>query len=190
MHYRLVCLGTKAFLKIFCQFEVVGRENFPSRGQPFIFASNHVSYLDPPILAVISPHKLGFLAKEELFKNKIFGFIIRSLGAIPLDRDATDVRAVRAALKILKTKPLAVFPQGTRGRTLDEFTNGVGFLCKKTQVPVIVARIHGAQNVLPPNAKFFRPAKIKVVIDQVRDIKPDDDYKQITAKIMAKIKSL
>ena len=155
-----------------------------------MFCSNHDTYLDPPILAVTCRHRLGFLAKEELFGNKLFGFIIHSLGAIPLDRNSGDVHAIRTALKILKTKPMVVFPQGTRGRTLYEYDAGAGFLAKKANVPVIAARIYGAENILPKGKKFLSFAKLRVVVGKVDNILPKDTYEEISAKIMAKIRSL
>ncbi len=113
------------------------------------------------------------------------------MGAIPLDRKSGDISAVRRALRILKSnKPLVVFPQGTRGKSLDDYTDGVGFIAQKAKVPVYVARIHGAETVFPRGAKFFKFGRIKIVIDKVTDINADDDYHQTSAKIMAKIKSL
>jgi len=191
MHYRIVVFFLWLIFKIFGRIEYKGRENFPPQGTPFLFCSNHDTYLDPPILAVTCRHRLGFLAKEELFGNKIFGFIIHSLGAIPLDRNAGDVRAIRAALKILKTnRPMVVFPQGTRGRTLYEYDAGAGFLAKKANVPVIAAHIYGAENILPKGKKFLSFSKIRVVVGKVDNIFPADTYEEISAKIMAKIRSL
>jgi len=190
MHYKLCRLSLKIFFKIFCGLEVAGAENFPPAGTPFLFCSNHDTYFDPPVLAAACPHEIGFMAKEELFKNKLFGALIASLGAIPLKRGANDMRATRLALKILKEKPLVVFPQGTRGRSLDEFSVGVGFLARKAAVPVVAAHIHGADKILPKGKKIFRPGKIKVAIGKVDNINREDDYAAIAAKIMARIKNL
>jgi 1-acyl-sn-glycerol-3-phosphate acyltransferase len=190
MHYRVTVFFLWLIFKIFGRIEYQGRENFPPQGTPFLFCSNHDTYLDPPILAVTCRHRLGFLAKEELFTNKFFGFLIYSLGAIPLDRNAGDVRAIRTALKILKTKPMVVFPQGTRGRTLYEYDAGAGFLAKKANVPVIAAHIYGAENILPKGKKFLSFSKIRVVVGKVDNIVPADTYEEISAKIMAKIRSL
>jgi len=191
MRYSITCFLARLIAKIFGDLKVEYRTKLPPKGQAFIYAANHMTHLDPPLLAATCPHQLGFLAKEELFENKIFGGLISAMGAIPLDRKSGDVGALRTALKMLKNnKPLVMFPQGTRGKSLDDYTDGVGFIAKKSKAPVYVAHIHGAESIFPKGAKFFRFGKIRIVIDKVSDIDEADDYHQIAVKVMAKIKSL
>ena len=136
MFYRASTFIVYCFLKLFFGIEVVGREAIPSKG-PFIIASNHMSNFDPPVLAVASPRKLVFIAKEELFNNKIGSLYFKGIGCIPLQRQGSDIKALRLALKVLKKNPLLIFPQGTRTNSLDSALSGVGFLCKKAKVPVV-----------------------------------------------------
>jgi 1-acyl-sn-glycerol-3-phosphate acyltransferase len=183
---RLICV---AFLKIFFKIEIIGREKFPRKG-PFILASNHISHLDPVAVGVGCPRPLHYLAKEELFKNKLFALLLKNLNVIPLKRPAGDLGAIRKALAALKRNPLAIFPQGTRSNTYENFKAGVGFLHKKTAVPVIAARVYGSDKILPKGAKFFKPGKIKVIFDRVSNMNDDDSYEEIAAKVIARIKSL
>jgi len=176
-------------LKIFFKLQVKGKEVFPYE-QPFILAANHISHIDTVVIGVGCPRRLHYLAKEELFKNKLFGLYLKKLNVIPLKRSRTDFRALRLALMILREKPLAIFPQGTRADSYDSFKAGAGFLYKKTEVPIIAAKVCGTDIVLPRNAKFFKAGKIKVIFERVANIKQDDSYEEITAKIIAKIKSL
>ena len=162
---------------------------FPA-DQPFILAANHLSNLDPPILAVSCPKRIAFMAKEELFANKLLSLYLKDVGAIPIKRGKSDIRIMRLALKTLKTKALLIFPQGTRGRSFNEANSGVGFLSRKAKVPVIAARIYGTDKVLPKRAKFFRRGKIKVIFAKVNTVKEGDDYQAITQKVMATIESL
>lgn len=189
MFYRF-CRGLSRFLlKLFCKIEVKGRDVFPSRGR-FILASNHVSNLDPVLLGVSCPCILNYLAKEELFNNKLFGFVLKNINVIPLKRGSSDIRALRAAIKILKENNLVIFPQGTRGSDYVNFKAGVGFLQKKTGALVIAAKIYDSDKILPKGAKFVRKGKIKIIFAAVNDIKEEDTYDDISLKVIEKIKSL
>ncbi|MBP7088258.1 MAG: 1-acyl-sn-glycerol-3-phosphate acyltransferase [Candidatus Omnitrophica bacterium] len=189
MLYRISTSLVFCLLKLFFKFEVEGREAIP-RKQPFILASNHVSNLDPPTLATACPVKIGFIAKEELFKSRLFSIYLRDVGAIPLKREKSDIKALRTCLKILKNKPLLIFPQGTRGSNFDELNFGVGFLSRKAAVPIIAARIYGTDEVLPKGAKGLSFGKIKVIFAKVDNIKEEDSYQDITLKVADKIRSL
>lgn len=189
MLYRISVILVHGLLKLFCKLEVKGREAFWAE-RPFILAANHSSNLDPPLLAVVSPRKIAFLAKKELFANRLFARYLHSVGAIPLSRDKTDLTAIRLSLETLKSRPLLVFPQGRRSADLEAINSGVGFLCKKAKVPVIAARVEGTDKVLPPDAKFLHRGRIKVTFARVDTISAVDTYEDITRKVMAKIKSL
>lgn len=189
MLYRVSRVLFKWFLKLFYGLEVKGKGVIPESG-PFILASNHLSNLDPPTLAVSSPRKIGFLAKEELFKNKFFALYLRSVGAIPLKRGKSEIRAMRLVLKTLETKPLLIFPQGTRSSSLTAANSGIGFFYRKSDIPIIAARIYGTDKVLPRGAKFFSKGRIKVFFARVDNIEKNDSYEDVTRKVMEKIKSL
>ena len=123
-----------------------------------IIASNHVSYLDPPLLAVASPRMLCFMGKQELFKGG-FGFLIRNLNAFPIRRSSSDVRAMRQAITKLKEgQVMIIFPEGTRSTDgqLGSVQPGVGMLAERAGVPVIPAYIDGAQRAWPNKARWPR----------------------------------
>jgi 1-acyl-sn-glycerol-3-phosphate acyltransferase len=169
--------------------EVKGIECVP-RDKPFILASNHISNLDPVTVGSVVPFQMKYLGKEELFKNKMFGNFLRAIGVVPLKRGKTDIGTMRTALKILKKSPLLVFPQGRRSVDYNSFKSGVGFLCKKSGVPVIAAKVYGTDKILPPGGKRIRIAKARVVFAEVKNIKDNDSYEDITRKVVEKIKSL
>lgn len=176
-------------LKLFFSFRVERREIIP-RDQPFILASNHISILDPIVVGSAVPVKLAYVAKEELFNNKWFAWLLRNIGVIPLDRGKSDIGAVRVSLRILKHKPLLIFPQGTRSNEYDHFKNGAGFLCKKGKVPVFAAKVYGTDKILPKGRGWFKRGKIKVVFCKMDSIEKNDSYEDITRKIVEMIKSL
>jgi 1-acyl-sn-glycerol-3-phosphate acyltransferase len=189
MIYKLSTFFAFCFLKLFCQFTVTGTKHIPKSG-PFILASNHLSNLDPPVLAVACPRRICFLAKEELFSNPLMKLYYKAVGALSLKRQGTDIKALRTALEVLKTKPLLVFPQGTRREDFDNASSGVGFLAKKSEAAIIVARIYGTDIVLGKGKKFFSPGKIRVVFSKLGPIESTDTKETITGKVIAVIKSL
>lgn len=189
MFYRLSRAIVYSIFRVFFKIEIEGKDKIPLN-KPFLLASNHLSNLDPPLLAACCPSKIGFLAKKELFKDKLFGACIKALGAIPLNRERAGIGIMRLCLKTLLTKSLLIFPQGTRGGSLDDPFSGVGFLCKKAKVSVVAARIHRTDKTRSKRLKFPLRGKIKVIFTLVDDIEDADSYEEITLKVVNKIKSL
>lgn len=122
-----------------------GRENVPKEG-PVIIAVNHKSNNDPVVTAIACPRELSFMAKEELFKNKLFGALIKKLGAFPIRRGAGDIGAVKTAFKIFKADgAMLIFPEGGRVKNgaKRRAKPGVAMLASRSGVPVIPVYIDG-----------------------------------------------
>ncbi len=120
---------------------VHGAEQVPATG-PVIFAANHIGVLDGPLLAIFAPRPVHALTKQEMFRGRL-GRALHSSGQIPVDRFATDPRAVRTALRVLRDGgAVGVFPEGTRGDgELHRFHHGAAYLARvsgATVVPVIL----------------------------------------------------
>jgi len=99
---------------VFFRWDVDGRENIPESGKVVVM-SNHISNLDPPILGAVLRRPIRFMAKKELFTNPIMRFILNIAEAFPVDRNKTDIKAFRRALKVLADgEILGIFPEGTR----------------------------------------------------------------------------
>lgn len=106
----------KGIYKLVYDFNIEGIENIP-QDRPVILASNHRSYADPVILTMPMKLPVTYMAKEELFKNKLFGWFIRKLGAFPVKRGAGDMSVIEDSANILRSgKNLVIFPEGTRSR--------------------------------------------------------------------------
>ena len=158
---RFVCF---VFLKFNLSYKVFGRENIPTKG-PFIIASNHVSYLDPPLVGVGCPRQLNFMARETLFHNRIFGWMLRNIGVIPLRRHGPDISSVKEALWRLKRgEGLGLFPEGTRSvdGSLRRAFEGVGFLARKSGAATIPAYVQGTEKALPKGEKKVRRVPVAV----------------------------
>jgi len=189
-------------LKLLFSFKVKGRGFVPPKGG-CIIASNHLSYLDPIVLAVASPRVLSFMAKKELFSEhgKFFKWIITALNAFPLERGTADLKAIRFAInKLKKGHCLIVFPEGTRGSSgeLRDPQSGVSMLAAKAKVPVIPAFITGSDKALPAKSKkisFFTPmsARFGPMLTFKRDTSRNDikaDYQMFSKQIVEQIRVL
>lgn len=131
-----------------------------------IIAPNHMSYLDPPIIACSQRRAVAFMAKEELFRKPFLGWLIRSLDAFPLKRGAGDMDAIRLATSVLKEgKALLIFPEGTRGNgeELGPISGGVASLAVSTGAKILPVGIAGTQKVWPKGVSKIRRGKMTVV---------------------------
>lgn len=157
MFYTVIRGIVRVILKFIYKIEVVGKENIKKDGN-LILSSNHTHVLDPVTLAIIFPRQIHFMAKKELFKNKILSYVITKLGAFPINREETDLSAIKMALRVLKQeKVLGVFPEGTRVKEFDleNVKSGTALLSVKSKSPVQPVYIEG-------NYKIF--SRIKVYI--------------------------
>ncbi len=128
------------FSKIFYPSKCFGKENF-NRDSPYIIVSSHQSVLDPVLIAVHNKwHQIRFLGKTSLRDFFLMRWIVDGLGMIAVERNASDISAMRSCLKVLKANHvLGIFPEGTRKKTheLNDLASGVGLIALKSQAPLI-----------------------------------------------------
>lgn len=132
-----------------------GKALVPKSGA-LIVAPNHSSYLDPPAIGCSLPRRITFMAKEELFKNRWFGWLIRSLGAFPIRRGSGDTESIRMALSILESQSaILVFPEGTRnyGTQMMPINRGVELLAKRSNAWILPTAIVGTARKWPKGGK-------------------------------------
>src|SRR5205085_6941633 len=114
--YWIVRAFFQPFFHIYFRLSRVGREHIPQEG-PVIFAANHRSFLDPFVIATLARRPLYYVAKKELFANRLQGWFLNSLGAFPVDRGNGDLDAMDTARLILERGDcVLIFPEGTRVR--------------------------------------------------------------------------
>lgn len=121
----------------------------PAEG-PFLLAANHASYLDPPGVGICFRRPIHYFARDSLFRGPA-DRILRGVNAVPVNRDGSDLAAIRRALDVLKAgEGLLVFPEGTRspdGNFLPP-QRGIGLLACKGEVPVVPARLFGTHRAM------------------------------------------
>ncbi|SHH49940.1 lysophospholipid acyltransferase family protein [Tepidibacter thalassicus] len=171
-------------IKLFYKIEVIGEEKVPMK-EPLIFASNHKSNLDPILIGAFMPREVSYMAKKELFKNKLLGYILKNLNVFPVDRNKTGISTIKVALKILKSeKALGIFPEGTRikGEELGKAKAGTAMLAIKGKAKVCPVSIIG-------NYKLF--SKITLYIDDpisfeeyYKEKLTSSDYEILSQKVL------
>jgi 1-acyl-sn-glycerol-3-phosphate acyltransferase len=160
--YWLVRAILQPCFHLYFRLSRVGREHIPAHG-PVILASNHRSFLDPFVIAVMARRPIYFVAKKELFINRPVAWLLGSLGAFPIDRHGADQDAMATAKAILERGDgVLIFPEGTRIRpgALAAPKRGVGRLALETGAPVVPVAVHGTEAVR--NGWRFRPHKVRI----------------------------
>lgn len=130
-----------------------GRDRIPKH-RPYIVVANHIDWKDPPAIELTFRVALRFMAKIEAFQMFFVGGLMRGIGCFPVRRGEGDRRAVVMCLQVLRAgNPLAFFPEGTRSRDrmLHRALPGIGFLARKSGVPILPVGLAGT-----PEAKMFR----------------------------------
>jgi 1-acyl-sn-glycerol-3-phosphate acyltransferase len=154
---------------------VRGRENVPATG-PFIIASNHLSFIDSMIIPLMSPRRVGYLAKAEYFTGTgIGGWLTKTwftaLGALPVERETH--RAAQAsldtALAVLKAGGgFGLYPEGTRSRDgrLARGKTGVAWLALTADCPVVPVGVIGTDRIQPVGARWPRLHRCTVIFGE------------------------
>ncbi len=176
--------------RVLFRIKIQGKENIPIKGR-VVICSNHVSLLDPIIMAIAVPRQVFFMAKKELFSNGVLGPIIRKLGAFPVDREGADLLAIRNSLKILKNEQaLGIFPEGTRIKDQD---------INNAKPGIAMMSIKGKSSIVPIHIdtqyKLF--SEIKVTIGEIISLTDYfdeklsiEDYTEISKRVMDDIYKL
>lgn len=157
--FNVVKYLIRFFLLFVFRIRVFGKENFPKDGG-VIVTINHRSIWDVLVGGVCMTRRLGFMAKAELFKNKVFGWLISSLGAFPVHRGKGDIGAIKSALSRLRGGDVvAMFPEGKRVKENESVSAkpGAVMLATRAQVPILPVRISG---------KYKWMSKIDVIIGE------------------------
>lgn len=173
--------------------EVIGRDRFDD-SRSYIFMTNHVSNLDPPIEVALIPRRTSVMVKKELFKTPILGAAMRMGDLVPVDRGNRDagIEAVREAkIAINKGLNMIIYVEGKRsfdGKLLP-FKKGPFYLAKECDVPVIPMTIVGTHYAMPKTRFAIKPGNVQVIFHSPIEPKDFGSRESLMEKVRATIES-
>jgi len=174
---------------------LIGRENIPQKNS-FIMVSNHGSLLDPPFLGHALGRNISFMAKAELFKIPLLGFIIKACGAYPVKRGVVYKNTIKTACqKLSNDNCIGIFIDGTRQKNgrVNKPKQGAALLAFKNQKLLLPVAIVNSHRLI--RFKFFIPFFSKIVIKVGEPVQPPqssskDDLNSVTMNLQDKINTL
>ncbi len=189
--YPILYHSTMAlFLMLGGGIEVKGEENLPKEGG-VLLVSNHISYLDPCLIGDGSPRRVSFMAKAELFENKLINWLLRGVDSFPVKRGEADTSAIKAVLSQLKEgRCVVIFPEGTRSPDgeLMEAEEGAAMLATRTGCPVVPVYVSGTNKMLDRKGRLHR-AKVSMAIGDPftlpKSMPRDEAAKELMRRIAA-----
>lgn len=191
--------------RIYFRAQYFNVQRMPASG-PVILASNHLSFLDPPLIGAGLHREIGYLARESLFRYPVLGWLLREWGAVPIDREGSSLSGLKAILDQLAAgKPVLLFPEGTRSRDgqLQHARSGIGLAVIRSGVPVLPVRVFGTYQAYGRHHRFPRPKRVAMKCGRLLTFEAlrtetqncpknrlKEIYQEVTQQIMAAIAAL
>jgi len=171
--YAVCHVLARLFATAMFRVRVLGRENVPPTGGGLVCA-NHQSFFDPVIVGLAVDRRLNYLARDTLFRNPAFKWLIDFLDAIPIDREGGGLAGIRETLRRLKQDEMVlIFPEGTRTRdgNVQRLKPGFCAVARRGKKPLVPVGFDGAFQSWPRSSPLPQLSAISVVIG--RPIMPD-----------------
>jgi 1-acyl-sn-glycerol-3-phosphate acyltransferase len=171
VQHRIARLWARGCLwSVWCRLNVRGAENL-LKYPVAVYASNHTSYMDTPVIFAALPFQFRILAKKELWEWPFIGWFLHRSGQMPIniENPHATLSSLGGAVKALRAgMPLFVFPEG--GRTpngeLRTFLSGAPYLAIRAQVPLVPLAITGGYDLLPIHTHHFYPSKLTLHVGE------------------------
>ncbi len=191
--YRLLWIVCQATVRFIYPVRWRHRDRIPA-GR-VILSGNHISYMDPIVIALGLPFPVHFMAKSELFEDsRVFGWVLPRVHAFPVRRGASDRDAIsRASALLEEDKAVGIFPEGTRnteGQAAGQ--DGAAFLALRTGSPIVPVGIVGTDRIRREGSKRLHFPRITLVFGE--PVVPDDyegsrreRMQAMTADVMTRI---
>ncbi|HYT90603.1 MAG TPA: lysophospholipid acyltransferase family protein [Gemmataceae bacterium] len=160
--HKLAYMLSATAMPVFFRLRIEGGAHIPRTG-PALLVANHQSFLDPILLGLCTPRALCYLARKSLFRNPFFAWLIRVLGAVPIDQQGVGKEGIKTILEQLQRgEAVVVFPEGERTRDgrMQPLRPGVHLLIKRTKAPIVPIGIAGAFDAWPRRHKLPRPSPL------------------------------
>jgi 1-acyl-sn-glycerol-3-phosphate acyltransferase len=179
-----------------CSLTVRGAENL-HKHPVAVYASNHTSYMDTPVIFAALPFQFRILAKKELWPIAFIGWYLDRSGQIPIDtvNPRATLSSLGVGVKTLRSgMPLFVFPEGGRTPTgeLQTFLSGAAYLAIRAQVPLVPIALRGVYDLLPIHTRHFYPGELTLTAGEPIDTRgmTPRDTDALTERLQAAIQEL
>lgn len=191
-YYAFVRAVGGFFVRLLYPFNVVGKENIPDGDGGYIVCCNHTSVLDIAFLVVTFNRQIHFMAKQEIFKNKLIGRFMRNMGTFPVSRGSATgaVGAVKAAIDVIKSgRIFGIFPEGTRnhdGRP-KAAKSGVALIAASTGAAALPVSVYYQGKMHPFKKVTLRIGKLIPAEDLKIEGRNRSELKRVSELIMSRI---
>jgi 1-acyl-sn-glycerol-3-phosphate acyltransferase len=166
--YFLGWIAFRTIYALYFRWKVITPENVPRSG-PVILASNHSSFLDPMLVGAGLHREINYLARENLFRFPVIGWVLHKWQAVPVNREGGGAKGLKAILdRLLSGGAIILFPEGTRSPDgkLQPARSGVGLTVIKSSAPVVPVRVFGTFEAYSRHMKFPKPRRVTVKYGQ------------------------
>ncbi len=157
-----LCFGT------YFRWRVYDSDRMPTTG-PVILASNHASFMDPPLVGASVHRQINYLARDTLFPIPLLGTALRLWKVVPVDRTGGGAAGLKGILdRLLGGGAILLFPEGTRtsdGR-FQRARSGIGLVVIKSTAPVLPVRLFGTFDAFGRHRRWPRPGRVRVKFGQ------------------------
>jgi 1-acyl-sn-glycerol-3-phosphate acyltransferase len=203
--YRAGWIFFRLVFRTYFRCRAFNAERVPLRG-PAILASNHESYIDPPLVGAWVPRAINYLARENLFDVPGLGWLLRHWQTVPVDREGGGAAGLKAILeRLLAGGVIILFPEGTRTRDgrMQRARSGIGLTVIKSKAPLIPVRVFGTYQAYGRHLRIPRPYRVVVKYGRpmhFEDLRAEakhcskprlkEIYQQVADEIMAAIAKL
>lgn len=158
MIYRLCKCCVWILITLFYRHKVYGKEHIPKGGA--MVASNHCSFLDPPLVGISCPDEIHFLARDTLYHFAPFGWLLRRLNTHPVQRGKGNMSTLKMTIDLVrKGNKVVIFPEGKRSANgkLHKGQLGIGMLVQRSGCPILPVYVHGTFEIWNNKQKFPKP---------------------------------
>jgi 1-acyl-sn-glycerol-3-phosphate acyltransferase len=190
---------------VYFRWRVYNSERVPQKGG-VILAANHESFLDPPLVGSGLKRDINYLARKSLFRIPVLGWVLRTVNAVPVDRDGGGAAGLKAIIDRLHDGgAIILFPEGTRTSDgkFQPARSGVGLTVIKSEAPVFPVRVFGTHEAWGRHVRIPRPYSVGLKYGRAMDFSAlraeakicskarlKEIYQQVANEIMAAIATL
>ena len=199
--YRFLRLLLHVVCRVYWRVDVHHQSAVPAQGA-VLLAPVHRSFIDFIVVTEVTDRKIFIMAKDNLWKSKLLGRVLESVGAFPINRDAAGDRLAldRAQSVLERGNVLIMFPEGTRGTGpfLQDLHEGAAFLAARTGAAIVPIGIGGTQDAMRKGGKFARPVKVHIEVGSPilpaprseRGRVPRSQVRELTARLSRELQRL